>query len=121
MQWYGQPIDDFRVRIPRTLPPYTEDSDIDKVRRAFEDKATHKGIITRDVVAVYAPKPHKGPITLELHEVSRDDSPNNRDDNRRKLENKILYRVRDRFDSKISVLGYFNRQELFRWPPVYRP
>jgi integrase/recombinase XerD len=50
MQWYGQPVDDFKVRIPRTLPPYTEDSDVDKVRCAFEDKATHKGIITRDVL-----------------------------------------------------------------------
>ena len=74
-----------------------------------------------DVCAIYAPKPHHRPITLELHEVSRDDSPNNRDDNRRKLENKILYRVRNRFDEKISVLGYFNGQELFRWPPVSRP
>jgi len=52
MAWYGQPIDDFRVRIPKALPPYTEDSDVDKVRRAFESKATHKGCITRDVLLI---------------------------------------------------------------------
>jgi integrase/recombinase XerD len=52
MKWYGEPIDDFRVRIPRALPPYTEDSDVDKVRCAFESKATHKGCITRDVLLI---------------------------------------------------------------------
>jgi len=50
MKWYGEPMDDFRVRVPRTLPPYTEDSDVDKVRQAFENKRTHKGSIVRDTL-----------------------------------------------------------------------
>lgn len=69
-----------------------------------------------DVCAIHAPKAHHGPVTLELHEMSRDDSQSNREHNRRKLENGMLFRVRDRFGRKIRVLGYFNEQEVLRWP-----
>jgi integrase/recombinase XerD len=52
MKWYGEPIDNFRVRVPKTLPPYTEDSDVDKLRQAISDKKTHRGKIIRDRLLV---------------------------------------------------------------------
>ena len=52
MKWYGQPIEDLRVRIPRTLPPYTEDSDIEKLLKAIENKKTHKSCILRDSLLI---------------------------------------------------------------------
>jgi len=52
MKWCGQPIDDFRVKVPKTLPPYTEDSDIQKLFNAIEHKQTHKGCIVRDSLLV---------------------------------------------------------------------
>lgn len=48
MEWYGEPINDLKLRIPKSLPPYTEDSEIDKLFLAIESKATHKGCIIRD-------------------------------------------------------------------------
>lgn len=52
MKWYGEPMDDFKVKVPKILPPYTKDSDVDKVHRAFEDKRTHKGCIVRDTLLI---------------------------------------------------------------------
>jgi len=52
MKWYGEPMDDFRIKIPRSLPPYTEDSDLDKLRQAIANKKTHKGTIARDSLLV---------------------------------------------------------------------
>jgi len=51
-KWYGEPMDDFRIRVPRSLPPYTEDSDVAKLRAAIEDKQTHKGTVVRDSLLV---------------------------------------------------------------------
>ncbi len=48
MKWYGEPMDDFRIKIPRTLPPYTEDRDIERLFHAIENKKTHRGCIARD-------------------------------------------------------------------------
>jgi site-specific recombinase XerD len=48
MKWYGQPMDDFQAKVPKTLPPYTEDSDIEKLFATIENKKTHKGCIVRD-------------------------------------------------------------------------
>jgi hypothetical protein len=31
-------MDDFKVKVPKSLPPYTEDSDIEKLFRAIETK-----------------------------------------------------------------------------------
>jgi hypothetical protein len=31
MKWYGEPIDDVKIKVPKTLPPYTEDDDIEKL------------------------------------------------------------------------------------------
>jgi integrase/recombinase XerD len=52
MKWRGQPMDDFQVKVPKTLPPYTEDSDIQKLFNAIEHKQTHKGCIVRDSLLV---------------------------------------------------------------------
>jgi integrase/recombinase XerD len=52
MKWYGEPIDDFKVKVPKTLPPYTEDSDIEKLLKAIENKKTHKGCIAQDSLLV---------------------------------------------------------------------
>ena len=57
MKWYGEPMDDFKVKIPKTLPPYTEDGEIEKLFNAIENKKTHKGCIVRDsLVAALALK-----------------------------------------------------------------
>ena len=52
MKWYGEPMDNFRIKVPRSLPPYTEDSDVDKLRQAIAGKKTHRGTITRDILLV---------------------------------------------------------------------
>jgi integrase/recombinase XerD len=52
MKWYGEPIDDFRVKIPKSLPPYTEDSQVERLFSAIEHKKTHRGCITRDSLLV---------------------------------------------------------------------
>jgi integrase/recombinase XerD len=45
-------MDDFRVRVPKSLPPYTDDNDVEKLFRAIENKKTHKGCIARDSLLV---------------------------------------------------------------------
>jgi site-specific recombinase XerD len=52
MKWYGEPMDDLKVKIPKALPPYTEDSDITKLFNVIENKKTHKGCIVRDSLLV---------------------------------------------------------------------
>jgi len=52
MKWYGEPMDDLKIRIPKSLPPYTEDTQIEKLLRAIENKKTHKGNIVRDILLV---------------------------------------------------------------------
>lgn len=29
MKWYGEPMDDFRIKVPKTLPSYTKDSEVE--------------------------------------------------------------------------------------------
>jgi integrase len=48
MKWYGEPLVDVNIKVPKTLPPYTEDVDIEKLLDAVVDKKTHKGVIARD-------------------------------------------------------------------------
>jgi integrase len=65
MKWYGEPMDDFKVKIPKTLPPYTEDSEIEKLFNAIENKKTHKGCIVRDsLVAAIGFEPAPNPSHL---------------------------------------------------------
>lgn len=52
MKWYGEPMDDLKVKIPKSLPPYTEDSEIERLLHAIETKKTHKDSIVRDSLLV---------------------------------------------------------------------
>jgi hypothetical protein len=52
VKWYGEPIDDVKIKVPKTLPPYTEDSDIEKLLAAIPNKRSHKHCIERDQLLV---------------------------------------------------------------------
>jgi integrase/recombinase XerD len=52
MKWYGEPIDDVKIKVPKTLPPYTEDNDIEKLLEVIPKKRSHKGCIERDQLMV---------------------------------------------------------------------
>ena len=51
LKWYGEPLE-LKVKVPKTLPPYTEDNDIEKLLRAAENKKTHKKLATRDILLI---------------------------------------------------------------------
>ncbi|MFC1904236.1 tyrosine-type recombinase/integrase [Chloroflexota bacterium] len=50
MKWYGEAMDDFKVKIPKTLPPYTEDSEVERLLSAIGNKRSHKSCIIRDTL-----------------------------------------------------------------------
>jgi hypothetical protein len=52
MKWYGDPIDDVRIKIPKSIPKYVDDSAFQKVRDAIANKKTHKIVIPRDLLLV---------------------------------------------------------------------
>jgi integrase/recombinase XerD len=52
MKWYGEPIDDVKIKVPKTLPPYTEDSNIEKLLVIIPQKRSHKSCIERDQLMV---------------------------------------------------------------------
>ncbi|MFC2042315.1 tyrosine-type recombinase/integrase [Chloroflexota bacterium] len=52
MRWYGQPIDDVKVRVPKSLPPYTGDEVVERLLRAIDSHKTHKSCIPRDRLLV---------------------------------------------------------------------
>ncbi|MFC2019518.1 tyrosine-type recombinase/integrase [Chloroflexota bacterium] len=52
MKWYGDPITDITVKIPKTMPPYTEDADIEKLLNVIGNKRSHKTCIIRDRLMV---------------------------------------------------------------------
>ena len=52
MKWYGEPMDDFRIKVPKTLPPYTKDSEVERLLSAIGNKRSHKGCIVRDTLIV---------------------------------------------------------------------
>jgi integrase/recombinase XerD len=52
MNWYGETLDDVRVRVPKSLPAYTEDTDIEKLLEVIGLKRSHKGSIGRDCLLV---------------------------------------------------------------------
>ena len=52
MKWYGEPMSDFKVKRPKSLPQYIEGSDIEKLFAAIRDKRSHKGVIERDTLLV---------------------------------------------------------------------
>ncbi|UCD54491.1 MAG: tyrosine-type recombinase/integrase, partial [Dehalococcoidia bacterium] len=52
MKWYGEPLEDLKIKIPKSLPPYTENSQIEKLLKAIEAKKTHRGTIVRDSLLI---------------------------------------------------------------------
>ena len=52
MKWYGEPMDDLKVKVPKSLPPYTEDAEIERLLHAIETKKTHRNSIVRDSLLV---------------------------------------------------------------------
>jgi integrase/recombinase XerD len=48
MNWYGELLDDVRVRVPKSLPAYAEDTDIEKLLEAIGLKRSYKGSNGRD-------------------------------------------------------------------------
>jgi len=75
MKWYGEPIDDFKVKLPKTLPTYTEDGDIERIFEAI-DKKTHKGCIVRDSLlvelALKTGMRRSGLANLEIRDIHSD-------------------------------------------------
>jgi integrase/recombinase XerD len=52
MKWYGDPIEDVRIKAPRPLPQYVEAGDIDTLIGALGDKRSHRNTIVRDQLMV---------------------------------------------------------------------
>ena len=50
MKWYGEPMDDFKVKVPKSLPPYTTDSEVERLFSTIENKRSHKSCIIRDTL-----------------------------------------------------------------------
>jgi len=49
MRYCGEPIDDFPLpKVPRSLPNYYEDNEVERLLSAIENKKSHKGTIDRD-------------------------------------------------------------------------
>jgi hypothetical protein len=47
---YGEPLDDLTIKVPKSIPKYTDDSTIQKVSYAIQNKKPHKKIIPRDLL-----------------------------------------------------------------------
>ena len=45
-------MEDFKVKVPKSLPPYTEDSEIEKLFYVIENKKTHRSTIIRDSLMI---------------------------------------------------------------------
>ena len=52
MRWYGEPIDDVKIKVPKHLPQYVEDDQIEKLLSAIRGKKSHKRSIERDLLIV---------------------------------------------------------------------
>jgi integrase len=51
MAWYGEPTN-LKAKLPKTLPSYYEDKDIEALLTAAKSKKTHKKSIPRDVLLI---------------------------------------------------------------------
>jgi integrase len=51
MAWYGEPIT-LKAKLPRTMPPYHEDRDVESLLKVIQRKKTHKKMISRDMLLV---------------------------------------------------------------------
>jgi|GEM_PF-2063922 len=52
MKWYGEPIDEIKIRVPSPLPDYISDEDIDKLKEAIKSVKSHKQNILRNILLV---------------------------------------------------------------------
>jgi len=51
MGWYGEPIN-LKAKLPKTLPTYHEDKDIEALLEVIKQKQSHKKMIARDTLLV---------------------------------------------------------------------
>jgi integrase len=76
VKWYGEPMDDFKVKVPKTLLPYTRDSEIKRLFTAIEDEKTHKDCIVRDnllaLIALKTGMRHSELGNLAVRDVHQD-------------------------------------------------
>jgi len=52
MRWYGEPIDDLKIKVPKRLPQYVENEQIEKLLSSIRDKKSHKRTVERDLLIV---------------------------------------------------------------------
>lgn len=52
LKWYGEELD-MKVKLPRQLPPYVEEADINALIKAIESKAIHKRLARRDTLLIH--------------------------------------------------------------------
>jgi len=52
MRWYGEPVDDLKIKVPKNLPQYVEDDQVEKLLASVRAKKSHKGSIQRDLLIV---------------------------------------------------------------------
>lgn len=67
-----------------------------------------------DVIAVHVPRAHSSPVTIELLEVSVNDTPANQEEVRKRLD-KVTQSVRNRFRRNVCVKGCFNGRQIVYW------
>ena len=64
-----------------------------------------------DIITLYIPLPQGRPVTIELLEVSSNDSDENLSKNRRKLK-KVAQHIKNRFGRTVKIEGYFNKHKV---------
>ncbi len=52
MRYYGEPIDDLKIKTPKHLPQYVEDSHLQKLLVAVREKRSHKGTVERELLII---------------------------------------------------------------------
>ncbi len=52
MRWYGEPIDELKIKVPKRLPQYVENEQIEKLLSTIRDKKSHKLTVERDLLIV---------------------------------------------------------------------
>ncbi|HEX9976854.1 MAG TPA: tyrosine-type recombinase/integrase [Dehalococcoidales bacterium] len=52
LKWCGDPITDLKIKIPKSLPPYTDDSQVESLRAQVRNKKSHKSLIERDLLLI---------------------------------------------------------------------
>ena len=51
MTWYGERLES-KVKVPKTLPQYIEDVEVEKLKDALRQNLSHKGVIERNLLLV---------------------------------------------------------------------